>query len=360
MTVNTPACDCTLQPWDNGTGATQNAAVGATTEVTLPLPSVASNAYTIKPAMRSCTANSCATTGAFTTVTLTGGTALPGWITLKESNTKIDIAPTAGSVMASNPWVVVVVYTPTKGSNNPSYTAVTITVTCTVTGFSVSNPGTTSHTYNTWDNLKVISGATLTYTQTPACGYTFTNSFSYTIPTGATNAVSQGGYLTPSFNVATSDTSITGTFTLTITNSVTIGSGQGQTGTMTFGSLTQDYTLAITNPCLAATISAITFNPTSITVTDGATARAEFSIPTDSVDTANGITGLCGTKTYTVKDGATVITTYAKIQQSSTNAANFEIFVDPQQYGSHIDAQVVKSLTIETKFSSWSSNSGNT
>ena len=129
--------------------------------------------------------------------------------------------------MASNPWVVVVVYTPTKGANNPSYTAVTITVTCTVTGFSVSNPGTTSHTYNTWDNLKVISGATLTYTQTPACGYTFTNSFSYTIPSGATNAVSQGGYLTPSFNVATSDTSITGTFTLTITNSVTIGSGQG-------------------------------------------------------------------------------------------------------------------------------------
>jgi hypothetical protein len=94
----------------------------------------------------------------------------------------------------------------------------------------------------------------------------------------------------------------------------------------------------ITNPCLAATITAITFNPTSLTVTDGATGRAEFSIPTDTVDTANGITGLCGTKTYTVKDGSTTITTYAKIQQSSTNAANFEIYVDPQQYGSHIDA----------------------
>lgn len=94
-------------------------------------------------------------------------------------------------------------------------------------------------------------------------------------------------------------------------------------------------------------------------MTDGSTARAEFAIPTDSVDTANGITGLCGTKTYTVKDGGSTITTWAKIQQSSTNAANFELFIDPQQYGSHIDAQVSKTLTIETKFASWGANNGN-
>ena len=164
VTVNTPACNCAQMPWANGTGATQSAAVGATTEVTLPLPSPSNTAYAATPAMRACANNSCATTGAFTSVKLSGDVNLPGWITTKESSTKIDIAPTVGSVMASNPWVVVVVYTPTNGSNNPSYTAVTITVTCTVTSFAVSNPGTTSHTYNTFSNMKIIDGATLTYT----------------------------------------------------------------------------------------------------------------------------------------------------------------------------------------------------
>ena len=114
--------------------------------------------------MRACSANSCPTTGAFTTVNLTGDVALPNWITTKSSNTKIDIAPTVGSVMASNPWVVTVVFTPTKGSNNPAYTAVTITVTCTVTSFAVSNPGTTSHSYTVFSVMKIIDGKTLTYT----------------------------------------------------------------------------------------------------------------------------------------------------------------------------------------------------
>ena len=151
-------------PWSNGSGTTKSAPVGSTTEVTLPLPSPSNTAYSATPAMRACANNSCATTGSFTTVNLTGGASLPNWITTKSSNTKIDIAPTVGSVMASNPWVVTVVYTPTNGSNKPAYTAVTITVTCVVTSFAVSNPGTTSHTYNTFSNMKIIDGATLTYT----------------------------------------------------------------------------------------------------------------------------------------------------------------------------------------------------
>ena len=185
VTINTPACNCDLQPWTAGTGVTQTAPVGSTTTVTLPLPSVATNAYTSGPAMRQCQATSvtCATTGSFTAVTLTGGTALPGWISF--GTTSIDITPADGSVKASNDWVVVVTYTPTKGSNQPSYTAVTITVSCEVTSFSVSNPGTTSHTYNTFSPMKIIDASTLTFTQSPNCMYTTSNSFAYTIPSGA-------------------------------------------------------------------------------------------------------------------------------------------------------------------------------
>lgn len=79
------------------------------------------------------------------------GDSLPGWITF--SSTTIAITPADGSVKASNPWVVKVTYTPTKGSNQPAYTAVTITVSCEVTSFTVSNPGTTSHTYNTFSKM---------------------------------------------------------------------------------------------------------------------------------------------------------------------------------------------------------------
>ena len=64
-----------------------------------------------------------------------------------------------------------------------------------------------------------------------------TNAFVYTIPGGVTNAVSQGTYLTPSFNVDTADTSITGSFTLAIVNTVTIGASQGQSSNVSFGSL---------------------------------------------------------------------------------------------------------------------------
>ena len=81
-------------------------------------------------------------------------------------------------------------------------------------------------------------------------------------------------------------------------------------------------------------------------------------MPGDTVDTANGLSGLCGTRTYTVKEGLTTITTWAKIQESTSVSGGMELIIDPQQYGSHIDSAVSATLTIETKYASWASNSG--
>jgi hypothetical protein len=66
--------------------------------------------------------------------------------------------------MASNDYVVKVVYTPTAGSNNPAYTAVTITVTCEITSFALSGAGTTSISYSTFGTTAVIDGSGLTFT----------------------------------------------------------------------------------------------------------------------------------------------------------------------------------------------------
>ena len=82
------------------------------------------------------------------------------------------------------------------------------------------------------NNDYTIAGSTLTFTQSPACGYTYTSAWTYTIPSGdATSIVSQGTYITPSFNVYSTDTSKLGTFTLELSNTITVDSGQGQSTT---------------------------------------------------------------------------------------------------------------------------------
>ena len=90
--------------------------------------------------------------------------ALPAWITKTTSDTILSIAPTDGSVKASNDWVVKIVYTPTAGSNNPAYTAVTITVTCEIASWAISGAGTTSIAYNVFESTKIIDGSGLTFT----------------------------------------------------------------------------------------------------------------------------------------------------------------------------------------------------
>ena len=151
VVIATPACTCAQQTWDVGTGTTSTAPVGSTTSVTLPLPSVSASAYTSTPAMRACSASTCSTAGSFTSVLLSSGAALPSWITTANSSTELSIAPTDGTPMASGNWVIAVVYTPTEGTTNPSYTAVTITVTCEITSWSMSAAGTTSFSYDIFD-----------------------------------------------------------------------------------------------------------------------------------------------------------------------------------------------------------------
>ena len=259
---------------------------------------------------------------------MTDDSSLPNWIVSDGSS--LAITPPDGTVKASNDWVVKVTYTPTEGNSTPTYTAVTITVSCEVTSFAISGAGTTSISYNVFAPLSIIDGSTLVFTQSPACGYTFTNSWTYTIPSGnAQSVISQGSFVTPSFNIETDDTSKTGSYTVTLTNDITIDSGQGQS-TTSFSGNDQSYTVTVSNPCPTTTVAAITFSPSSITVTDGSTATSEFVIPSDGVDDAAApLKYLCGTKNYEIKDSSNnVITTWAAITDSSTEGSK-TLTIDP-------------------------------
>jgi hypothetical protein len=99
-------------------------------------------------------------------------------------------------------------------------------------------------------------------------------------------------------------------------------------------------TVAVSNPCKTATVSSIVFNPSAIAVNDGSSAEAEFPVPGDTVDTANSLTGLCGTKTYTLTDAAdnSSVTSWVSVIDSTTNASTGGkvIKVNTLNYGSEI------------------------
>lgn len=144
---------------------------------------------------------------------------------------------------------------------------------------------------------------------------------------------------------------------------ITVGGGQGQsTLTLNGNTVVPDVSFSVTlsNPCLTATIDNIVFSPTSLSVTDGNTGTATFSIPQDTVDQANTVQDLCGTKTYEIKDSSNaVITSWASIALSTSNNRQYILTIDTAQYPSHIASDVSETLTITTKYASWGSNNGN-
>lgn len=85
------------------------------------------------------------------------------------------------------------------------------------------------------------------------------------------------------------------------------------------------------NPCKSTAINDLVFDPVSITVADGSTATATFSIPQDAVDTANTVQDLCGEKSYAVYDGATLITDWATIAADASTARQYVLTIDTTQ-----------------------------
>ena len=189
----------------------------------------------------------------------------------------------------------------------------------------------------------------------PNCGYSFTPSYAFST-TDSVTYITEGTDITPSVEVYSQDGADAGTQTVTMATTFTIASGQGQTtlslsGTGVVPDVTFD--VVLTNPCATATINNIVFSSNPIAVTDGNTATATFSTPTDSVDSTNTVQGLCGPKSYVIKDsnGATV-TTWATITVSSTGTHTLTI--DSTQFPTHFSSAVSETLTVETTLDTWS------
>ena len=67
-----------------------------------------------------------------------------------------------------------------------------------------------------------MDASLIIYIQEPACGYSFTSSFTYEIPENAQSFVQVGRYFTPSFEVFSLNPSDAGDYTLEIVNTILI------------------------------------------------------------------------------------------------------------------------------------------
>ena len=365
IVINAAACDCSALAWgdpaDVVVSTTILAGTGASSQ-NLVVPVASTAARSTNAAFDKCylTSNDCAETGAFDSLQWndgTGATTLPSWITFTSSGTttqSVSINPTDGTVKGTHHLVAV--FNPTNG-NDYTYTALTFTVGCEVTSFTVSGAPGSNPTYDIFYSKKIIDLTGVTYTQSPACGYTFTNSFTSSIPSGvAASIISFGTTVVPSFEIKSTDASHKGNYSVTLINEITIGSGQGQGATTVFNPSNQAITIEVSDPCETATVGSITFNPTSLTVADGGSGTSEFAVPTDNVDTDNNLTELCGVKTYAITDntGAS-ITTWASIADSTTVSGGKTLTIDTSQYPSFVSSDTTITLTITTTLGSYTS-----
>lgn len=98
--------------------------------------------------------------------------------------------------------------------------------------------------------------------------------------------------------------------------------------------------------------------PNTLSVYDGATGTSEFVIPGDGVDTANGLSDLCGKKVYAVDESdGTAISNWAVITDSSTDGS-MTLTITPALYGSHISSDLSKTVRVTTTYETWTSNVG--
>ena len=155
----------------------------------------------------------------------------------------------------------------------------------------------------------------------------------------------------PSFEIYSSDGTHEAAYTVSLGNTITVGSGQGQGSTVSFTPTAVSLTIDVTNPCKATTVSTITFDPTTLAVYDGQTGTSEFDIPGDGVDTANLLTGLCGTKVYAIADNSNgnAITNWATITDSAT-AGKKTLTITPGNYGSHISTDITITIRVTTTY----------
>ena len=274
VTLNPNTCSCTALGWTAPTIGTNTVNVAASSTPTIPVPVSNTNARSTNPAFDSCYAGNtpCATTGSYPadSIVLLDGTALPSWITWNASTQILTAAPTTPSLVGT--YTLKATYSPTYGTA-AQFSVLTITVRCVVTSMTRPSNPTTGLTYNVWD--KPLSfDFSQTWVQTPACGYVYTDSFTWT---GLNSYILQDSATPGRINVVTSLLSGVNTYTVSVQNTITIANNGGSSSTFSPADTNDkvSFVITIVDPCRTTTLPSLTVSgadsssPYSKGVTDG-------------------------------------------------------------------------------------------
>ena len=241
VSLSSATCDCSHLRWTNPSADSSNTvAVGTPATLTVPVPTADTSLTSTVNVFEKCYQNggSCPTTGHFaatTGITDASGNALPSWITYTTTNNKVQtitVSPTDGTHTGTH--TLLATFTSDNGPD-PNYTAFVITVTCAVTSFTApSNPSNVS--YSLFSKSVTIDLTSLVYTQTPACGYTPTNSLTWTGTTAFITTPSDfvlNVYSQDISHAGNSEASPSTTYTMTLKNDLTLSSN-GPSATLSF------------------------------------------------------------------------------------------------------------------------------
>lgn len=218
-----------------------------------------------------------------------------------------------------------------------------------------SDPSNVSHTLFTASTE--VDLTSLVYVQTPACGYAYTSTLTWTgletFITSTTDfivdvysqAISVGG---------ASSGSPSQTYSLTLENVIAIASN-GPAGASSFasGGSTIGFDVVITNPCYTTTIPNLTFNPSALMiVTDGATGSIEFVRPSNSVETSTSVPLICGEYVFEVyQDSSDTALTSAWITMAgkANTPGTYTFDVDTTVDATLLTSQATQDYTVYIK-----------
>lgn len=190
--VTNADCDCELLTWDNPSRLDQtiNVGVGSSTTITIPTATVNTVSKSASQEISACylSSGTCAETSTLSLLFDTGAalSSASDFITVAGDSTSIAVYPVGPTAVGT--WTIMLTQDTASGPN-PTFAAVQIIVGCTITD--VASPTAPDEanswtlTYEIYGNALSIDLSTIAYPQTPLCGYSVTETFVWTIPSGA-------------------------------------------------------------------------------------------------------------------------------------------------------------------------------
>ena len=200
-----------------------------------------------------------------------------------------------------------------------------------------------------------------TWVQTPPCGYAVSNNFSWDGASATTAITVDASSSVAALSIFSTKKSDAGTYPIKLSNTLTIANN-GPGGNTVFTPATDAdktvFTITIVDPCVTATIDALTFSGGSISVQDGQTATTTFSVAGNSVMTAQSTTSaLCLGSTIEIYSDAsdTAIGSWAAL--SGPIGGVYTITIDTKEDLTLIDdeASVTKTVYVKQTLSSYTS-----